>query len=51
MIADSLPRLRKSLELSKFSVWKYETDEFHGICELAGDEMVVKCVFESVNKS
>lgn len=25
--------------------WTYETDEFQGVCELAGDVMVVKCAF------
>lgn len=48
---DSLPRLRKSLELTHIAAWFYETDEFHGICELAGDEMVVKCCFESYDRS
>lgn len=48
---DSLPRLRKSLDLTQVAAWVYETDEFHGICELAGDDMVVKCVFESHDKS
>ena len=28
--------------------WKYETDEFTGVCEIAQDEMTVKCVFQAV---
>lgn len=31
--------------------WKYETDEFKGVCEIARDVMVVKCVFECTSKS
>lgn len=27
--------------------WRYETDEFTGVCEIAKDVMVVKCVFEA----
>lgn len=30
--------------------WRYETDEFHGICELAHDDMVVKCVFSCTGR-
>jgi hypothetical protein len=48
---DSFPKLKKSLELEKVAVWKYETDEFHGICEIAHDQMVVKCVFECCDRS
>jgi hypothetical protein len=32
-------------------VWKYETDEFEGICEIANDAMVVKCVFATTANS
>lgn len=28
--------------------WKYETDEFTGVCEIAHDAMTVKCVFQAV---
>lgn len=35
------------LVLEQTQKWKYETDEFSGICEIAGDVMVVKCVFEA----
>ena len=30
--------------------WRYETDEMRGICEIAKDAMVVKCVFEAYTK-
>lgn len=33
--------------LTETHSWRYETDEFVGVCEIANDEMVVKCVFES----
>lgn len=32
-------------------VWKYETDEFEGICEIAKDVMVVKCSFATTTRS
>lgn len=32
-------------------VWKYETDEFHGICEIAKDAMVIKCVFATTTRA
>ena len=32
-------------------MWKYETDEFEGICEIAHDVMVVKCVFATTTAS
>jgi hypothetical protein len=28
--------------------WRYETDDFTGVCEIANDEMTVKCVFQAV---
>lgn len=37
--------------LSQTQRWRYETDEFHGVCEIAKDHMVVKCTFESVSSS
>ena len=39
--------LNHTLELEHQQHWTYETDEFHGICEIAGDEMVVKVRFQS----
>lgn len=30
--------------------WRYETDEFHGVCEIAQDDMVIKCVFEATTR-
>lgn len=38
--------LQRSLQLTEQQNWRYETDEFHGICEIAKDHMVIKCVFE-----
>jgi hypothetical protein len=38
---------RKTLLLDTTMEWSYCTDEFKGICEIAFDEMVVKCVFRS----
>ena len=38
------------LELEQQQIWKYETEEFHGICEIAMDHMTIKCVFESSAK-
>ncbi len=35
----------KALKLTDQQIWKYETDEFTGVCEIAKDSMVVKCVF------
>lgn len=40
---------KPALTLSQTQRWKYETDEFHGICEIAHDDMVVKCVFEATS--
>jgi hypothetical protein len=31
--------------------WRYETDEMSGVCEIAQDKMVVKCIFEVATKS
>ena len=36
------------LTLEKQQRWRYETNEFKGICEIAQDVMTVKCVFEAV---
>jgi hypothetical protein len=36
------------LTLEKPQRWKYETNEFTGICEIARDDMTVKVVFEAV---
>lgn len=38
--------MNHSLTLKETHQWRYETDEFHGICEIAKDDMIVKCVFE-----
>ena len=35
------------MSLSQTQSWKYETDEFTGICEIARDVMKVKCTFEA----
>lgn len=35
----------KTLILTDQQSWRYETDEFTGVCEIAKDNMVVKCVF------
>ena len=40
-----------ALTLNHQQNWKYETDEFEGICEIAHDVMVVKCVFEGSSNS
>lgn len=41
------PELKHTLELTEQQQWHYETDEFHGICEIAKDDMVVKVVFDA----
>ncbi len=46
----SLPKMNHSVALRESHTWVYETDEFHGICEIAHDDMVVKCVFKTVDK-
>lgn len=38
---------KPTLTLSQTQRWRYETDEFYGTCEIAHDDMVVKCVFEA----
>lgn len=48
---DSFPRIKQRLSLKKTQVWKYETDEFHGICEIAHDQMVVKMIFASTSNT
>ena len=40
-----------ALTLNHPQNWKYETDEFEGICEIARDVMVVKCSFECTSRS
>lgn len=40
-----------ALTLNHQQNWKYETDEFEGICEIAHDLMTVKCVFEGTSSS
>jgi hypothetical protein len=50
-IADlPIPRPVKTLRLETLLEWSYCTDEFTGICEIAQDEMVVKCVFRSTSR-
>lgn len=43
--------MKHCLTLNETQEWKYETDEFTGICEIARDEMVVKCVFSGTTNS
>jgi hypothetical protein len=43
--------LKHALTLDLFHRWKYETDEMEGVCEIAHDKMVVKCIFQDVTKS
>lgn len=38
------------LSLEMTHRWRYETDEINGVCEIAKDVMVVKCIFEAVTK-
>jgi|AACY02.3.fsa_nt_gi hypothetical protein len=45
------PELKHALELTDQQQWRYETDEFHGICEIAKDDMVVKVVFDGTGGS
>lgn len=47
-MAEKKVGLNKSLVLTEQQAWRYETDEFHGICEIAKDHMVIKCVFDGV---
>jgi len=37
-----------ALILSQDQRWKYETDEFSGVCEIAHDSMTIRCTFEAV---
>ena len=46
-----IPMPGKTLSLDTTLEWSYCTDEFTGICEIAHDEMVVKCVFRSTARS
>lgn len=41
--------MKHALTLKKTQAWKYETDEFHGVCEIAHDQMVIKCIFSSTD--
>ena len=38
------------LELERQQSWTYETEEFHGICEIAKDDMTIKCIFHCATK-
>lgn len=49
--ACSLPPMIKCLQLSHAQEWQYETDEFRGKCEIAHDDMVVKCVFRCFDRA
>ena len=44
------PNMQHALELDEHQSWRYETDEFHGICEIAKDHMTIKVVFEYSGK-
>jgi hypothetical protein len=35
--------------LKKTQVWRYETDELEGVCEIAHDKMVVKCTLATTS--
>lgn len=45
------PNMQHTLKLSEQQRWKYETDEFHGVCEIAKDDMTIKCIFECSSKN
>ena len=47
----SVPLISHALTLEREQLWKYETDEFNGVCEIAHDVMTVKCVFEAITNS
>lgn len=40
-------KINHTLELQRLHQWRYQTDEFHGICEIARDDMTVKVTFEA----
>lgn len=42
--------LGHAVETTNEFQWRYSTDEFEGVCELAGDKMVVKCEFVCIGK-
>ena len=45
-----LLNMQHVLELEEQHRWRYETEEFHGICEIAKDHMTIKCIFEYSGK-
>ncbi len=45
-----MEKARPALTLSQSQQWTYETDEFHGICEIAHDDMVIKCSFRATTR-
>jgi len=47
---DGFPRIGHTLELDRKQKWRYQTDEFHGICEIARDDMTVRVTFEAFSK-
>ncbi len=44
------PNMNHTLEFEAQQHWRYETDEFHGVCEIAKDDMTIKCIFEYSGK-
>jgi hypothetical protein len=42
---DGFPTIKHTLELERTHKWRYQTDEFHGVCEIAHDDMTVKVTF------
>ena len=42
--------MQHTLQLEEHQGWRYETDEFHGVCEIAKDDMTIKCIFEYSGK-
>ena len=49
--ATSLLPPTTTLTLNHTQSWKYETDQFEGVCEIARDVMVVRCAFECTSRS
>lgn len=44
-MSEAQHKIAHAVETRNSFHWSYETDEFEGVCELAGDVMVVKCTF------
>lgn len=47
---EGFPKVKHTLELDRRQKWRYQTDEFHGICEIARDDMTVRVTFEAVSE-